>query len=88
MQPIDLCTNCGGRVEEKEVEKYLGEPDRGLLFKCNALVCESCDERYYSWETALKIEELRAKLKGKQGDKQDGITGGVHKHHPGSQGLF
>lgn len=63
MKPFEKCPICGGKLEEKEVEKLLRGGVHTAVIKTRAEVCLHCGERLYSSETIKQFEEIRKKLK-------------------------
>ncbi|MGL4503480.1 MAG: YgiT-type zinc finger protein [Planktothrix sp.] len=66
MKPIDLCPICGGEVRQETVTKIVQGGGDTASLTLEALVCQLCGEHYYSLDNALKIEDLRAKLKRRE----------------------
>jgi YgiT-type zinc finger domain-containing protein len=60
MKDENLCWECNKEMKNKKVEYKLHGV---VLGKFNALVCERCDETYFSEETSRKITNI-AKEKG------------------------
>ncbi len=56
----DECLVCGGKMHEgtTEIKARIGDVVV-VITNIPALVCEHCDEAYYSLETARKIDEVR-----------------------------
>jgi YgiT-type zinc finger domain-containing protein len=62
MRLFEKCPNCGGELEEKEVEKVLRGGANTAILKVKAEVCLHCGERLYRPETVAHFEEIREKL--------------------------
>jgi|LGVF01.2.fsa_nt_gb YgiT-type zinc finger domain-containing protein len=56
---MELCSLCGGEMEEKEVEVIKKAEEKVVVVKdVPAWVCSQCGERYYSIDTVERINEL------------------------------
>ena len=66
MMPFEKCPVCGGKLEEKEVEKLLRGGDHTAVLRVEAEVCLHCGEQLYAEETVRLFEQIRNKLKRQQ----------------------
>jgi len=62
---VKKCPMCGGKVEEKKVDKIIDAGRDFVILEVNAGVCEHCGEKIYTKETHEKIREIRKELKYK-----------------------
>ena len=62
MMPFEKCPVCGGRLEQKQVEKLLRGGGHTVTMKVIAEVCEHCGERLYAEDVVMSFEEIRGKL--------------------------
>lgn len=63
MMPFDLCPLCGGKLVQRDVEKYLHSGGRSAVLRVQAEVCLRCGERLYSREDATRFQQVRATLR-------------------------
>ena len=59
MMPFEKCPVCGGKLEEKEVEKLLRGGDHTAVLRVEAEVCLHCGEQLYAEETVRLFEQIR-----------------------------
>lgn len=58
------CVICGSPdIKKKDVDEEIRLENDVVMVKINALVCESCGERYYSRQTMKELEDIEEKLK-------------------------
>lgn len=63
MSGIELCPNCGGSLQYKQVEEYVRGGNDVAVVSVSAQVCEKCGERLYSVPTVEKFEAVRDSLR-------------------------
>jgi len=63
MMPFEKCPVCGGKLEEKEVEKLLRGGIHMAVMRVRAEVCLHCGERLYAEDTVRFFEQIRNRLK-------------------------
>lgn len=63
MKPFDKCPICGGKLENKQVEKIVRGGGNTVSLKVSAEVCPRCGERLYAEDVVKSFEQIRAKLR-------------------------
>ena len=60
---VSKCPLCGGKIEEKEVDKIIRNGTDMIILNVNAGVCNQCGEKIFSKETHEKINKAREEVK-------------------------
>ena len=63
MEPFEKCPVCGGKLENKHVEKLLRGSGNTMSMQVLAEVCSHCGERLYSEDMVMLFEDIRGKLR-------------------------